>query len=85
MDPKILSHKSIQLVKTMFTTNDHASFHFWWNGDMVKHQQVLKYYDHDCQQIFFFFMSLLTASIVKNSHVLAEINFVFLKNAIDQT
>ena len=34
---------------------------------------------------FFFFMSLLTASIVKNSHVLAEINFIFLKNAIDQT
>ena len=30
-------------------------------------------------------MSLLTASIFKKSHVLAEINFIFLKNAIDQT
>ena len=30
-------------------------------------------------------MSLLTASIAKNSHILAETNFIFLKNAIDQT
>ena len=30
-------------------------------------------------------MSLLIARIVKDSHILARINFIFLKNALDQT
>ena len=30
-------------------------------------------------------MSLLTAFIVKNSHILAGIYFIFLKKALDQT
>ena len=39
-----------------------------------------KYYDPDCMQNFLLiFMSLLTAGIVKNSHVLAGIYFIFQK------
>ena len=30
-------------------------------------------------------MSLLTAYIVKNNHILAGIYFIFLKNVVDQT
>ena len=37
---------------------------------MVKHQKVSKYYENDCLQIFpLRFMSLLTASVVKNSRI----------------
>ena len=40
----------------------------------------LKYYEHDCLQNFLLlYMSLLTALIVKNSHILARIYFIFLK------
>ena len=37
-----------QLVSTMFITNNHASFHLWWNENLVKHQKVSKCYEHDC-------------------------------------
>ena len=38
--------------------------------NLVKHKKVSKYYDHDCPKNFIlFFMSLLTAPIVKYSHV----------------
>ena len=58
-----------QLVHTMFIANDHNSFHLWWQENFVKHQKVLKYYDQDCLKNFLLlFMSLLSASIVKNSH-----------------
>ena len=33
--PKILNLK--QLVYTMFTTNNQASIHLWWNENLVKH------------------------------------------------
>ena len=47
---------------------------------MVKHQKVSKYYDQYCLQNFILlFMSLLTAPIVKNSHILAGIYFIFPK------
>ena len=40
---------------------------------------MLKYYEHDCLQNFLLlFMSLLTALIVENSQILAEIYFIFL-------
>ena len=32
----------------MFITNNHDSFHLWWNENLVKHQKVSKYYDQDC-------------------------------------
>ena len=34
-------------------------------------------------KIFFSFLSLLTAQIVKNSHILAGIYFIFLKNILN--
>ena len=52
---------------------------------MIKSQKLYNY-EHDCLQKFFlFFMSLLTALIIKNSHILAGIYFVFLKNVLEQT
>ena len=36
-------------VYTMFITKDIASFHLWWKKNLVKHQKVSKYYDHDCR------------------------------------
>ena len=32
----------------MFITNNHTSFHLWWKENLVRHQKVSKYYDHDC-------------------------------------
>ena len=37
-----------QLVNTIFFTNNCASFHLWWNENLVKHQKVSKYYENDC-------------------------------------
>ena len=68
-----------QLVYTMFITNG-ALFHLWWKENLVKHQNVSKYYDYDCLQNFLLlFMSLLRPPIVNNSHILAGIYFIFLK------
>ena len=48
--------------------------------NLVKHQNVSKYYDMDCLQIFLLLlMSLLTIPIVKNSHILAGVYFIFLR------
>ena len=33
-----------------FITNNHASFHFWWKENLLNHQKVSKYYEHDCRQ-----------------------------------
>ena len=45
-----------QLVYIIFNTNNHASFHLHhasfhlpWKKNLVKHQNVSKYYDHDCR------------------------------------
>ena len=63
-----------------FITNNLASFHLWRKKKLVKHQKFLKYYDHCCLQNFILnFMSSLTVPIVKNSHILAGIYFIFLK------
>ena len=44
-------------------------FHLWWKENLVKHQNISKYYDNDCLQKFLlFFMSLLTAPLIKNWH-----------------
>ena len=32
----------------MFITNNHASFHLWLKQNLVKYQEVSKYYVHDC-------------------------------------
>ena len=63
-----------------------ASFHLLWKENYVKHQKFSKFYNHDSLQNFLsLFMSLLTAPIVKNSHILAGVYFIFLKNILDQS
>ena len=48
------------------------------------YQKVLKYYVHDyLENSLLIFMFLLTAPIIKNSHILAGIYFIFLKNVLD--
>ena len=32
----------------MFVANNRASFHLWWKKNLVKHQNVSKYYENDC-------------------------------------
>ena len=52
------------------STFDHASFHLWCKENLLNHQKVSKYYEHDCPQNFLLlFMSLLTALIVEYSHI----------------
>ena len=64
----------------MFITNNHALLHLWWKEILVKFQEVFKYYVHDClNKILLLFVFLLTAPIVKNSHILFGIYFMFLK------
>ena len=33
----------------MFINNNRASFHLWCKENFVKHQNVSKYYENDCQ------------------------------------
>ena len=75
-----------QLVYTALISNNRPSFHLWWKENLVKLQQVSKYYEKDCLQIFLFlFMSLLPTKFVKNSHIWSKIYFIFLKNVLKQT
>ena len=54
-----------------FITNNHASFHLCWKDNLLSHQKLSKYYEHDCLKNFLLLlMSLLIALIVKNSHIL---------------
>ena len=63
-----------------FITHSHASFHLRWKENLLNYQKVAKYYEHDCLQNFIIlFISFLTALIVENSLLFAEIFFVFLK------
>ena len=34
-----------------FITDNHASFHLWWTENLLNHQKVSKYYEHDLQVI----------------------------------
>ena len=75
-----------QLVNTILITNNYTSFDLWWKQNLVKQAKVSKYYDHGCLQNFLLrFMSLSTAPVVKNRHVLSVIYFIFLKNVLDKT
>ena len=42
-----------QLVYTIFTSNNRASFHLWWNENLLKHQRVSKYYENNCNSTQF--------------------------------
>ena len=65
----------------------------WWKvWNLLNHQKISKYCEHDCPQNFLLlFMSLLTDLIVKNSQILAGIYFIFLRlhprpwRCLDQT
>ena len=75
-----------QLLYTMFIGNGRASFHFWAQEHLLKHQRVSKYYHNEClQNVLSHFMSLFTAKLVKNSHTRAKIYFIFLENVLKQT
>ena len=75
-----------QLVYTMFLNNNRPSFPLWWKQNLVKHQQLSKYYEKDCLQIFLsLFRSLLATKFVKNSHIWDKIYFIFLKYVLKQT
>ena len=61
-------------------SNNYASFHLRWKENLVKYQKASKYYDYDClRNLLLLFVSLLTATIVKNSYIFARIYFIFLK------
>ena len=81
-----LLFRSLQLVYTIFITNNHTSFRFWWKEKLVKYQKSSGYGIHDClQNSISLFISLIAASIVENSDFLAGIYFSFLKHVLDQT
>ena len=51
-----------------FININHSSFHLWGKENLLNHQKISKYYEHDYLQNFLLlFMSLLTALIVENS------------------
>ena len=54
----------------MFIKDIRALVQLWLKEYLVKHQEVSKYYENGCLQIFRFpFKSLLIAKFVKNSHI----------------
>ena len=70
----------------MFISNNRPSFQLWWKENLVKLQQVSKYYENDCLQKFLLlFMSLLQIKFVKNCHLLTKIYFILLKIVLKQT
>ena len=70
---------------TMFISYNRESLNLWPKENLVKHQKVLKYYENDCLQNFLLiFMSLLTATFVKNNHIWARMYFIFLKMVLNQ-
>ena len=45
---KVMRQLIRQLVYIIFFTNNHASFHLWWEENLVKYQEVSNFYDYDC-------------------------------------
>ena len=79
------SANSEAIVYTMFITNNHTSFYLWWKENRVKHQDLSKYYDHECLKNFLLlFMSLITALLLK-IHTISQNLLNLSKNALDQT
>ena len=75
-----------QLEYTMFITNNHDSFHLWWQEDFVKRQNVSKYYDQDCMKnSLLLFIPFYQLQLLKIVIFWAGIFFIFLKNVIEQT
>ena len=71
---------------TASLSNNRASFHLWLKENLVKHQEVSKCYENNCQQNFLLlFMTLLTVPIVKNCDIQARIYVILLSNILKQT
>ena len=63
-----------------YIINNYSLLHLWWKESLLNYQKVSKYYEHDClQNVVLLFMSPLKALIVKNSHILIWIYFIFLQ------
>ena len=59
-----------QLAYPIFITNDRALFYLRGKQNLLKHQKVSKFYNRGFSLNFFLlFMFLLTAAIVKKSHI----------------
>ena len=62
----------------MSITNNHGSVYMWWKENLVKHQKVSKYYNHDCPQNFILlFMPSLKVPIVKKVIFWLELTLSF--------
>ena len=57
-----------QLVYSMFITNNHDSFHLWSKENLVKHQDVSKYYDQGCSMLIF-----CSSKWTKKTHLLDHV------------
>ena len=67
-----------------FIINNQASFYFVVKVKFAQPSKVSKYHEHDyLQNLFLIILFLLGALIVKNSHILAAIYDIFLKNVLD--
>ena len=68
------------VITNKYYSNNYASFYLWWKKWLVKHRKF-KYYNHNCLQRFLlFFMSLLTAPIVKT--IIFGWNLLFLSKTL---
>ena len=43
-----------EIINTRFITTNHTSFYLWWQKNLVKYQNVSKYYDHHCSYSLLF-------------------------------
>ena len=66
----------------MLTTNNDAFFHFWLSENLLIYQGVWKYEDRCLQNFLPLFVSLLTALIVQNCHILSGICIIFWKRRL---
>ena len=46
---EILNRSATRKESGIFSTNSHALFYLWRKENLVRHQKVSKYYDHDCK------------------------------------
>ena len=69
-----------------FTTNNHAFFHLLWKENLLNHQKISKFYEHDCRSIhvvfiftFIFIMINRVISWIKkfSLRVLFSISLIF--------
>ena len=64
-----------QLVYTMFISNNRASFPLWGKENLVRREKISKYYENYCIQNFvWLFISLLTATFVKDFSTFLQLN-----------